>query len=194
MTLRPPNPAAPDRQTAPTPAGRRELLRCAAGLGLAGALGLGSPVASARTLEIGKPAPPLVLHSLDGKHIATRDLAGEVLILAFWATWCEPCCVELPVLSAYARRHAADGLRVLGFSLDDADDLAKVRQMAADLAFPVGLLGSAYAGDYGRIWTLPVSFVVDRRGRLAHNGWDDREAPAWTTPRLQAIVDPLLGS
>jgi len=185
--------AAASTRLRPEQPGRREWLRGTAGLGLASALGLGSQSASARSLAVGKPAPPLVLHALDGKTIATHDLAGQVVILAFWATWCEPCCLELPVMSAYAKRHAADGLRILGFSLDDADDLPKVRQMAADLAFPVGLLGGAYAGEYGRIWTLPVSFVVDRQGRLAHNGWDDKQG-AWTTERLQAIVDPLLAS
>lgn len=51
--------------------------------------------------------------------------------------------------------------------------------MAAGWSFPVGLLGSAYAGGYGRVWRIPVNFTIDRNGRLADNGWDSRE-PAWT--------------
>jgi thiol-disulfide isomerase/thioredoxin len=92
----------------------------------------------------------LVLHALDGRSISTDELRGKVVILTFWATWCEPCRDELPLLSDYAARHADQGLQVLGFSLDGPDELSAVRQVASGLSFPVGLLGSAWAGDYGR--------------------------------------------
>src|ERR1700752_1857374 len=69
--------------------------------------------------RVGKPAPPLSLHTLDGQTISTDSLRGKVVILSFWATWCGPCKEELPLLSDYAAQHAARGLQVLGFSLDD---------------------------------------------------------------------------
>jgi cytochrome c biogenesis protein CcmG, thiol:disulfide interchange protein DsbE len=97
----------------------------------------------------------------------------------------------LPLLSAYAERHAKQGLQVLGFSLDGPDDLATVRSMAASLRFPNGLLGNPWAGGYGRIWRVPVSFVIDRAGRLAYDGWEDKD-PVWTKERLERVVDPLL--
>lgn len=147
--------------------------------------------ACARGVQLGRPAPSLVLHTLDGHSIAVEDLRGYVVVLTFWATWCDPCRTELPLLSAYAARHAANGLRVLGFSLDEPDNLEAVRQVAAELSFPVGLLGSAYAGGYGRIWRLPVNFTIDRNGLLADNGWDDPQ-PAWTAERLERVVTPLL--
>lgn len=179
---------------APAAAARRAWLRAAAGAGLAALLAGRSGPAQAKGLEVGKPAPPLVLHTLDGRTIGTRELLGEVVILAFWASWCEPCCRELPLLSDYARQHSGEGLQVLGFSLDDAEDLPAVHRLADPLSFPVGLLGSSYAADYGRIWTLPVSFVIDRAGRLAYDGWRDTKATAWTRERLQAVVDPLLAA
>jgi cytochrome c biogenesis protein CcmG/thiol:disulfide interchange protein DsbE len=165
----------------------RAVLACALGAGVSGWPGM----AGASSLAVGKPAPPLVLHTLDGRTIASRDLRGKVLILTFWATWCEPCRDELPLLSAYAARHAKEGLEVLGFSLDGADALPEVRQVAAGLSFPVGLLGSAWAGDYGRMWRIPVSFTIDRDGLLVDNGWDDKE-PVWTVERLERIATPLL--
>lgn len=170
---------------------RRALLKGAIGIAVATAGGLLSPLARADGLEVGQPAPPLVLHTLDGQVIATRDLGGQVVIATFWATWCEPCREELPLFSAYAVRHSEKGLRVLGFSLDSPDALPKVRNVAANLSFPVGLLGSPYAGAYGRIWRIPVSFVIDRAGRLAHNGWNDDQQP-WTKEQLKEVVDPLL--
>ena len=170
---------------------RRRVLRAAVALCLAITGSLGSPASHANDLELGQPAPPLVLQTLDGRAIATKDLRGQVVILTFWATWCEPCREELPMLSEYAQQHAAQGLQVLGFSLDGPGELPKVRAMASTLRFPVGLLGTPWAGGYGRIWRLPVSFVIGRDGRLIYNGWDD-EDPVLTRVRLEQLVDPLL--
>jgi cytochrome c biogenesis protein CcmG/thiol:disulfide interchange protein DsbE len=170
---------------------RRAFLKAGAGLALASAAGLAALPAWANDLKLGHPAPPLVLNTLDGRSIATRDLKGQVVIATFWATWCAPCREELPLLSAFAERHAAQGLQVLGFGLDGMDQLPKVRAVAANLSFPVGLVGSPWVAGYGRIWRLPVSFVIDREGRLAHNGWDD-EDPVWTPVQLQRVVAPLL--
>jgi cytochrome c biogenesis protein CcmG, thiol:disulfide interchange protein DsbE len=170
---------------------RRTLLQGALGVCIAAAGGLFASLARAGALEVGQPAPPLVLHTIDGRSIPTQDLLGHVIIATFWATWCEPCREELPLLSAYAKRNAERGLQVLGFSLDGPENLPKVKEVAASLSFPVGLLGSAYAGAYGRMWRIPVSFVIDRTGRLVDNGWDDAE-PVWTQARLRQVVDPLL--
>lgn len=171
---------------------RGTLLGRMAALGLTLALALWGGLATANELKVGAAAPSLVLHTLDGQNIATRDLRGEVVLVTFWATWCAPCRAELPVLSAYAERHAAQGLRVLAFSLDDADNLAAVRKAAANFRFPVGLLGSPWAGGYGRVWRLPVTFVIDRQGNLVYDGWNDAD-PVWTAEKLHQIVDPLLG-
>ncbi|KML56374.1 hypothetical protein VL15_16295 [Burkholderia cepacia] len=170
---------------------RRDWLRTTTGLALGAAIGGWVVPVQASSLAIGRPAPSLVLHTLNGQSVASDDLRGDVVILTFWATWCEPCRTELPLLSEYAARHATKGLRVLGFSLDGQEDLAAVRQVAAGLSFPVGLLGSAYAGGYGRIWRIPVNFTIDRSGLLVNNGWDD-PTPAWTAERLERIVTPLL--
>ncbi len=166
---------------------RRALLLSALGLGLGSVVGH----AQAQGLVLGQPAPVLVLHTLDGRDIALADLLGQIVIVTFWATYCDPCREELPLLSAYAQQHARQGLRVLGFCLDNPGNLDEVREVAKTLSFPVGLLPNQYAGGYGRIWRMPVSFVIDRHGRLIDNGWDD-EQPVWTKERLQRVMGPLL--
>ncbi|WP_266158257.1 TlpA disulfide reductase family protein, partial [Dyella silvatica] len=98
----------------------------------------------ANDLVVGQMAPPISLHTLDNKLIDLRDLRGKVVIVTFWATWCEPCQEELPLLSRYARAHAEQGLVVLGFSLDTPDQLEQVRAVAKTLSFPVGLLGDPH--------------------------------------------------
>jgi cytochrome c biogenesis protein CcmG, thiol:disulfide interchange protein DsbE len=148
--------------------------------------------AHANDLHVGERAPPATLVTLDGQKISTTDLQGSVVILTFWATWCEPCREELPLLSRYAEAHRGAGLRVLGFSLDLPEEVQGVRAVAQSLSFPNGLLANSSAPGYGRIWRLPVSFTIDRDGRLVDDGWRDKK-PVWTQERLDRIVAPLLG-
>jgi len=149
------------------------------------------PAVWAGTLRVGAPAPVATLVTLDAQRISSADLLGHVVILTFWATWCSPCREELPLLSDYLASHADSGLSILGFSLDTRDGLAEVRHVAQSLRFPVGLLSDSSASGYGRIWRLPVSFTVDRQGRLAEDGWKVKK-PVWTRERLDEVVTPLL--
>lgn len=171
---------------------RRTLLHGAAALGVACGAWLAPRTAGARGLKVGQPAPPAVLVTLDGQRVATADLLGRVVVLTFWATYCVPCREELPLLSAYAAQHAADGLSVLGFCLDDADQVTAVRAVAATLSFPVGFLMEDSAPGYGRIWRMPANFTIARDGRLAENGWALKDS-TWTRERLDRVVLPLLG-
>jgi cytochrome c biogenesis protein CcmG, thiol:disulfide interchange protein DsbE len=145
----------------------------------------------ANALRVGAPAPRATLVTLDGQRISSADLLGQVVILTFWATWCSPCREELPLLSDYLANHADSGLRILGFSLDTRDNLDEVRRVAQPLRFPVGFMSDSSAPGYGRIWRLPVSFTLDRQGRLAADGWKEKQ-PAWTRQRLDEVVTPLL--
>lgn len=151
---------------------RRALLRAAVGLGIAGAGGLFTRVHAAE-LKVGQPAPPLVLHTLDGRIIATPDLLGQVVVATFWATWCVPCREELPLLSAYAAQHAPQGLQVLGFSLDEPQNLPKVRTVAASLSFPVGLLGSPWVPGV-RPHLAPARKLCHRPYRSPDRQWLER--------------------
>ncbi len=170
---------------------RRSVLQGLAGLGFAGCAMLNSSAAQANELRVGERAPPATLVTLDGQKLSTPDLLGHVVILTFWATWCVPCRDELPLLSKYASEHAAQGLQVLGFSLDLPEDLKGVRAVAQTLSFPVGLLAQSSAPGYGRIWRIPVNFTIDRAGRLVDDGWRAKK-PVWTQERLDSIVTPLL--
>lgn len=181
-----------DDRSAPAALSRRRLLEGGANALIAGVSVAALP-AWANDLRVGATAPPATLVALDGRRISTVDLAGHVVVLTFWATWCVPCRDELPLLSRYATLHADQGLQVLGFGLDDPDKLADVRRVAQTLSFPVGLLANSSAPGYGRIWRLPVNFTIDRDGKLVDDGWKQKH-PAWTAERLEQVVTPLLAS
>lgn len=170
---------------------RRSVLQGAAAWGVLGLVSLRARPVQGNEVRVGQPAPVATLVSLDGQRLSTPDLKGQVMVLTFWATWCVPCREELPLLSAYAAEHAAQGLSVLGFTLNTADELDQVRAVAHTLSFPVGFLERSSASGYGRIWRIPVNFTIARDGRLADDGWKDRK-PVWTEERLARIVTPLL--
>ncbi|HEV7985170.1 MAG TPA: TlpA disulfide reductase family protein [Steroidobacteraceae bacterium] len=171
---------------------RRTLLSGAAALALGATAAMAArPARAGNSLHLGEPAPPATLVTLDGEPISTTSLRGRVVILTFWATWCVPCREELPLLSDYAQAHAAQGLTVLAFCLDEPENLPRVRQIARSFHFPSGLLAQSNTKGYGRIWHIPVNFTIDRTGLLADDGWKDKR-PVWTAERLDRIVTPLL--
>jgi peroxiredoxin len=114
----------------------------------------------------GKPAPDFMRTDLDGHPRQLRAYAGHVVLLNFWASWCEPCLAEIPRFSNWQRRYGARGLQVLGVAMDD--ELASVQSINArlHLAYPV-ILGDAPLGElYGGILGLPLSYLIDQQGRI----------------------------
>ena len=138
----------------------------------------------------GRPAPPLEATLLDGAHLRLADLAGKVVLINYWATWCEPCRKEMPALDAYYGRHRDEGFVVLAVSMDDPADIAKVREAAKAFAFPAALSKNVSARAYGRIWRIPITFVIDRVGVVRKSGWF--VGSGFDDAALEATVTPLL--
>lgn len=154
----------------------------------AAALGLGAgmlftawraapPESAAAPVEalVGQPRPPFTLGASDGRVVSAGDFDGRVLLLNFWATWCQPCVREMPMLDEIQQAYGARGLSVVGVALDD---VARARTFAEDLGVAYTILVGA--GDtlatglaYGnRAGLLPYSVLVDREGvvRWTHIG------------------------
>lgn len=138
----------------------------------------------------GRPAPAWQAVTLDGRQVDSASLKGKVVLVHFWATWCPPCREEMPALDAFYRQHAKDGLEVVAISLDDAADRAKVRDFVKSYAFPVAMMGDARVAGFGRVWVLPLSFLIDRKGVLREDGWTGEQRI--DAASLNRIVLPLL--
>jgi thiol-disulfide isomerase/thioredoxin len=117
-------------------------------------------------------------------------LKGKVTIINFWATWCEPCIAEMPAIQSYLDKHKAEGLLVLAISMDEPRDFAKVQRMAAPFSFTFAMKADVNYKSLGRIWRMPSTFVIDRRGVLQKNGHVGDAAV--TEAMLEALVTPLL--
>ena len=97
------------------------------------------------------------------------DYKGKVVVLDFYATWCEPCRAETPRLVELQRQYAAQGLQVIGLNVGGEDDreqvpaYAKQFEIQYPLAFPDDELADSYLGDNQNI---PQAFVFDRSGNM----------------------------
>jgi len=115
-----------------------------------------------------KRATNFALKDASGKVVHLADYRGKVVLLDFWATWCEPCGVELPWFMEFERKYKDRGFAVLGISMDDEGwKVVSPFVNAKRINYRI-LLGDDKTGDqYGGIDALPTTFVIDREGRLA---------------------------
>jgi peroxiredoxin len=114
----------------------------------------------------GKPAPDFTLTDLQGHAVRLKDLRGKAVVLNFWATWCPPCKEEIPWFVQMQKQYGAQGLQVVGVSMDDDGDQKAIAKFAAEnsINYPILLGKEQVAQLYGGIDYLPTTFYIDRRG------------------------------
>jgi cytochrome c biogenesis protein CcmG, thiol:disulfide interchange protein DsbE len=141
-------------------------------------------------LDLGQPAPRLVMRQLDGRVLDLATLHGRVVVLNFWATWCPPCQDELPMLDRFARSFRSRGVTVVGLSIDDPRNREGVMRVAANLTYPVGLQAEASADGFGVPGALPMTYVIDGDGVVRARFAPRRSGLKETD--LVSCVEPLL--
>jgi len=115
----------------------------------------------------GMQVPDAQLKSLDGRSFKLSDYRGKAVIVNFWATWCQPCKIEIPWLIDLQKQYRPEGLEVIGISLDESDE-----DDVADFAEDIGInytvaMGTDAIGDaFGGVQGLPMTFYVDRNGKI----------------------------
>jgi peroxiredoxin len=117
----------------------------------------------------GQPAPDFDLESLDGRRVSLASLRGKPVAVTFWASWCSPCRMELPVLARFYRQtHKSDSdFEILAISIDSTKEDAQGAAKTLKIPFPVLLdLDSRLAGAY-HVDSIPTLFVIGRDGKVA---------------------------
>ena len=166
----------------------RVLMACTLAALAAASLSLRARGADA-PIRVGERAPALVVPRLDGAEFELAALHGKVVIINFWATWCSPCRAEMPQLDAFYKRYHAQGLELLGLSVDDAQDRDAVAHIMKSFSYPAALAVAAKVNDFGAPLAVPMTWIIDAQGvvraRLIAGN-------AVTLASLEQTVVPLL--
>ncbi len=122
------------------------------------------------------PAPDVTLKDLDGKDLSLAQYKGKVVLVNFWATWCEPCQVEIPWLIEIQQKYAAQGFTVLGIAMDEEGarvvtpwvqkERFDVNGSKSQMNYPIVIGNDAAADKFGGLLGYPTSLLVTRDGKI----------------------------
>jgi len=138
-----------------------------------------------------KPQPALALPTLDGEPWKLTDQAGQVVLLNFWASWCEPCRAEMPALQRLSERYVQAGLRVLAVNYREPADTVRRFVTTTGMTLPVLLDADGSVAKSLGIGIFPTTVILDRRGRIRWTvrgecAWDHEPAVRWLRDVLQS--------
>ena len=144
----------------------------------------------AGALDAGSKMPEIGLTDLSGKPVNAASLAGKVVIVDFWATWCAPCKEELPILQKLYKKYGAQGLVIVGVSVDK--DASNIQSFVKKLGLSFPVVHDANHQVSGRYQPprMPSSYIVDRKGivKYVHGGFRADDAAV-----IEKQVQELLG-
>jgi cytochrome c biogenesis protein CcmG, thiol:disulfide interchange protein DsbE len=137
---------------------------------------------------VGRQAAAFTLTAFDGKALTLESFRGKVVVVNFWASWCNPACYEeAPVLERAWRTYEGRGVVVIGVDMQDTTEAAQEFIRRFELTFPNAPdHGGKMAVEYG-VYGVPETFFVDRMGtiRAKHVG-------ALTDEIIRGTLDRLL--
>ena len=125
--------------------------------------------------DAGKPAPDFTLKDLDGKDLSLSEYKGKVVLVNFWATWCEPCRFEIPWLIEMQQKYGPKGFTVVGVAMDDEGrsivapwvqkERFDVNGTKSQMNYPIVIGNDAAADKFGGLLGYPTSVLISRDGK-----------------------------
>jgi len=143
-------------------------------------------------IEVGQPAPNIEGTLIDGKPFSLQANKGKVVLVNFWASWCEPCREEMPAIEAFLKKNKSKGFEVLAITMDKPSDMEQAKQIMRNYSFLFAEKKQMDYSDYGRIWRIPSTFIIDKNGILRKNGM--KGDATVDTKLLEELVTPLLNA
>jgi peroxiredoxin len=134
-------------------------------------------------------APAIDLMTTDGRPVSLQALRGKVVLVNFWATWCEPCIREMPSLQQLRDQLHADGFEVLAVNYQEGP--ARINSFIEKLQLSLPVVRDT-DGSVARAWgarIFPANYLVDRAGNIRHSM---SGAADWTSPSLVSTIRTLL--
>jgi thiol-disulfide isomerase/thioredoxin len=118
--------------------------------------------------EIGSTLPDFSVKDLQESPLSSSDLRGKVILIDFWATWCQPCKKEMPGYQKLADEYGSRGFEVIGFKFDVMPDVQDPIQFAKDIGvhYPLAVATDELKKKFGGIEGLPTTMLYDRGGKL----------------------------
>jgi thiol-disulfide isomerase/thioredoxin len=113
----------------------------------------------------GAMAPDFTLTALDGKPQSLSQYRGKAVIINFWASWCEPCKAEMPLIEEYAEKYPSQ-LVVLGLNSEETALVAQSFVDSLKIKFPILLDSNGVVSDLYRVDGFPTSIFIDSNGRI----------------------------
>lgn len=137
----------------------------AATLALAACGGNGEPPSR---VEVGFEAPSYAARSLAGDSVSLALMRGKPVLLNVWATWCLPCKEEIPFLESLHGQHAAQGLQIVGVSVDARGEESKIEEFARDfrMTYPIWHDPDERVNSRFLAIGVPSTYLIDRNGIL----------------------------
>jgi cytochrome c biogenesis protein CcmG, thiol:disulfide interchange protein DsbE len=115
---------------------------------------------------VGDSAPDFSIAADNGRTITTSNFGGRLLVLNFWATWCQPCVEEVPSLDEFAKEMAGSGVVVLGVSVDKNPKLYRDFLTRSRVSFMTARDPDAkISADYGT-FKYPETYIIDTKGKV----------------------------
>lgn len=139
--------------------------------------------------RVGDKAPAFSVRTESGKTITPTSFGGKLLVLNFWATWCQPCVAEVPSLEAFQREFGPQGIVVLGVSVDTKPELYDRFLNRFNVTFETSRDPEwDIAARYGT-FQLPETYIIDSSGRVVQK---IIAAQDWMNPKWLESVKKLL--
>lgn len=124
---------------------------------------------SLRGKAVSEPAtaPDISLPTLTGQELTLSSYRGKIVLLDFWATWCDPCREEIPHFVELQNKYGDKGLQIIVVSMDDGPEPVREFYRRFKMNYPV-VMGNAQTGElYGGVLGLPIAFLIGRDGRIS---------------------------